>query len=163
MADDDLGVVRAACTVAGRSGKKTFLKPLLEIIATEHHEWLLREATDAANKLGAGFDLQDIWADRLAEEHLYGLALDSLQTVIEGLPGGSTGRTDLTRGERIELRNQWKTFLTKHADELRSGKKFKVDDPALTPALFGHARTWQLPNGKFWPITWEEMDRTPQK
>jgi hypothetical protein len=163
MADDDLGVVRAACTVAGRSGKKTFLKPLLEIIATEHHEWLLREATDAANKLGAGFDLQNIWADRLAEEHLYGLALDSLQTVIEGLPGGSTGRTDLTRGERIELRNQWKTFLTKHADELRSGKKFKVDDPALTPALFGHARTWQLPNGKFWPITWEEMDRTPQK
>jgi len=163
LADDDLGVVRAACTVAGKSGNKIFLKPLLEIIATEQHEWLLREATDAANKLGAGFDLLDTWADRLTEEHLHGLALDSLQTVIEGLPGSSSGRTDLTRGERIELRDQWKAFLAKHADEIRGGKKFKVGDPALTPALFGRARTWQLPDGKFWPITWAEMDRQPQK
>lgn len=163
LTDSDLGVCRTACSVAGRSGNKDFLKPLLEIIATEHHEWLLREATDAANKLGGGFDLLDTWADRLAEEHLYGLALDSLQTVIEGLPGSSSGRTDLTRGERIELRNQWRSFLTKHADEIRAGKKFKVSDPALTPALFGRARTWQLPNGKFWPITWAEMDGQPQK
>ncbi len=162
LTDQDLGVCRAACAVAGRSGKREFLKPLLEIIATEHHEWLLREATDAAKKLGAGFDLLDVWAGRLTEEHLYGPALDSLQTVIEGLPGSWTGRTDLTRGERIELRNQWRKFLTRHADEIRRGQKFKVDDPALTPALFGRARAWQLPNGKFWPITWAEMDGSPQ-
>jgi len=98
----------------------------------------------------------------LTDEKLYGIALDSLQTVIVGLPGGSSGRTDLTREERIELRNQWETFLAKHADEIRQGKKFKVDDPALSPALFGRARTWQLPNGKFWPISWEEMDKMPQ-
>jgi hypothetical protein len=23
--------------------------------------------------------------------------------------------------------------------------------------------TWQLPNGKIWPITWAEMDRPPQR
>jgi hypothetical protein len=163
LADDDLGVVRAACTITGKSGKKEFIRPLLEIIATEHHEWLLREATDAANKLGAGFDLLDTWANRLPEEHLYGLALDSLQTVIDGLPGSSSGRTDLTRGERIELRDQWKNFLSKHAEDIRRGKKFKVGGPELTPQLFGRARTWQLANGKFWPTTWTEMDASPQK
>jgi hypothetical protein len=151
LADADLGVCRAACTIAGKSGNKVFLKPLLEIIATEHHEWLLREASDAARTLGAGYDLLDIWADRLSEEGLYALGLDSLQTVIEGLPGGWTGRTDLNRAERLELRDQWKSFLAKHADEIRAGKKFKTDDPALTPALFGRARTFQISNDKSWP------------
>jgi hypothetical protein len=163
LSDADLGVCRTACAVVGKSGNKVFLKPLLEIIATEHHEWLLREATDAANKLGSGYDLLETWADRLNEQHLYGLALDSLQTVIEGLPGSWSGRTDLTRGERIELCNQWKRFLAEHAGGIRAGKKFKLEDPALTPALFGRARTWQLPNGKFWPITWTEMDKPAQR
>jgi hypothetical protein len=81
-----------------------------------------------------------------------------LQKVIEGLPRGSSGRTDLTRGERIELREEWKNFLSKHSEEIRQGKKFKIDDPALTPRLFGRARAWQLANGKFWPITGAEMD-----
>jgi hypothetical protein len=148
LADEDLGVCMVACNIAGKSGNKAFLQPILDIIATEHQEWLLREATDAATKLGAGFDLLNVWADRL-------------QTVVAGLPGSSSGRTDLTRSERIELKNQWKTFLAKHADEIRQGKKYTIDDPALTPALFGRARTWRLPNGKFWPITWEEMDKQP--
>src|SRR5207249_2714145 len=81
LTDEDLGVCRAACTVAGKSGNKIFLKPLLEIIATEHHELLLREATDAA----------------------------------------------------------------------------------MIPARFGRARTWQLPDGKFWPSSWAVMDKPPQR
>jgi hypothetical protein len=163
LADDDLGVVRAACAVAARSGNANFLKPLLEIVATEHHEWLLREASAAAKKLGAGFDLVNAWADRLVEEHLYNLALDALQTVIEGLPGSWSGRTDLSREERIALRNEWRRFLARHEDEIRRGKKFKMDDPALSKSLFGRARTWQLSNGKLWPITWAEMNNPPQK
>ena len=50
----------------------------------------LREATRVAQSLGAGFDLLEVWADRLAEEHLYNLALDSLQTVLE-VPAGNSG------------------------------------------------------------------------
>jgi hypothetical protein len=50
---------------------------VLEIIATEEEEWLLREATDAVTKLGGGDDLPEAWVDRLADEHLYGVALDS--------------------------------------------------------------------------------------
>lgn len=163
LTDADLGVCRAACAVAGKSGNKDFLKPLLEIIATEQQDWLLREATEAANKLGAGFELLDVWASRLTDEHCYNLALDSLQKVVEGLPGSSSGRTDLTRGERIELRNQWTTFLSKHEDEIRAGKKFQTDDPALSPALFGRARIWQLRNGKSWPTTQDEINAPPQR
>jgi phage tail protein X len=147
LADDDLGVVRAACTVAGKSGNKDLLRPLLEIIATEHHEWLLREGTDAAKRLGAGFDLLDVWADRLAEEHICHLALENLDTIVERKRDSWLDQTGLTatRGDRIALRHQWKAFLAKHADEIRQGKKFKVDDPALTPALIGRARMSEAP------------------
>ena len=162
LADKDLGVCRAACELAGKSGNRDFRKPLLEIIATENHEWLLREASNAMFALGGGYDLLTTWADRLGDEHLYDLALDALQTVLEGLPGGSSGRTDLTRPERLELRRQWQEFLAAHADELRQGKKFKVGDPAITPALFGRARSWQLPGGKFWPMSYSNQARLPQ-
>lgn len=151
LADCDLGVCRVACIAAGKSGNREFLKPLLEIIATEHHEWLLREASNAAHALGAGFDLLEAWANRLNEEHLYGLALESLATIIRGLPSGYSGRTDLTRAERLELQKQWKEFLTNHADEIRQGKCFKITDPLVRPELFGRARVWQLPDGTSWP------------
>ena len=159
LADRDLGVCRAACEVAGKSGNREFIKPLLEIIATENHEWLLRSATSAARELGAGFDLFDSCADRLSDEHLYGIALDSLQTVIEGLSNSHTGRTDLTRAERLELRKQWKAFLARHADEIRAGKRFKVGDATVTPALFGRARAWQLADGTVWPSS--DQSRKP--
>ena len=151
LADPDLGVERIACAVAKRSGDKRFVKPLLELIATEHHEWLLREASDAAQALGAGVELLLTWADRLGDEQLYNLALDSLQTVIADLPGGSSGRTDLSRSERLLLRTSWKEFLGRHAAELRQGRRFRLGDPALSPALFGRARSWQLPDGTSWP------------
>lgn len=146
LADRDLGVCRAACTVAGRSGNKAFLKPLLEIIETEHHEWLLREATDAARKLGANFDLLDAWADRLNEESLWSLALQNLNTILERRPGSWLDQTGLntSRGGRITLRRRWKSFLAKHADEIRRGNKFRADDPALTPDLIGRER---MPEG----------------
>jgi hypothetical protein len=40
LEDPDRGVVRAACAVAGRTKDRSFVKPLLEIIATENHEWV---------------------------------------------------------------------------------------------------------------------------
>ncbi len=159
LEDPDLGVVRAACEVAGRTKDPSFLKPLLEIIATENHEWVLREATEAARRLGAGVDLLLVWADRLGDEHLVGLALDALEKVIDGLPGGSSGRTDLSRSERLALRNEWQQFLKLHLNELRRGKRFKIGDPALSPKLFGRARCWQLVNGSYWPAAPWDIDR----
>jgi len=155
LADPDLGVCRAACEIAEKSGAREFLPALIEIVATENHEWLLRSASNAASALGGGLALHREWVERLAEEKLYGLALDDLQTLIEGLPGSSSGRTDLTRTERIALRTEWRRFLQAHGDEIAKGKRFSLEDPALTPSLFGRAREWQLANGKTWPATQE--------
>jgi HEAT repeat protein len=161
LSDADIGVVRAACVVAGRSGNPMFAPQLLEIITTENHPWLLREAANAAWQLGAREALRNAWVERLPDETLCAIALDYLEHVIERVPGGSSGRTDLTRKERIALRDEWKRFLAQHADELREGKKFKLGDPALPRALFGRARTWKLPDGSFWPMTWEEQSKRP--
>ncbi len=151
LEDPDWGVSRAACSLARRSGDRSLIKPLLALLATERHPFLLGEASEAARELGAGLELLTTWAERLGDEDLYGLALDNLQTVIDGLPGSSSGRTDLTRSERLALRARWKEFLSHHAAELQHGRRFKVGDPALSPALFGRARSWELPDGTVWP------------
>jgi HEAT repeat protein len=157
LEDRDLGVCRAACTAARASGNPLFIRPLLDIIATEHHEWLLREASAAAKILDAGFALLEVWADRLNEAGLYHLALDALQTVLEVPSGGHSGRTDLSRAERLELRKAWKEFLALHADEIRTGRRFNLSDPAVTPALVGRARSWRLPDGTSWPVLTETV------
>ncbi len=153
LADRDYGVCRAACEVAGKSGRKEWIKPLLEIIATEPHDWLLRAASDAARQFGAGYDLLETWADRLDNETLYPIALDNLQTVLEGLPGGWSGRTDLGRPERLELRKQWKAFLAEHAAEIRAGKKFKLSDPAVRPAPVWSREIISPPQWKYLAVT----------
>ncbi len=154
LEDQDLGVCRAACIAAGDSGKPAFIRPLLDIVATEHHDWLLREASNAAQKLGAGFDLYETWAGRLHEAGIYDLALDSLQSVLE-LPRSYSGRIDLKREERLSLQEAWKQFLNEHAGEIRAGKQIKITDPGVTPALAGRARVWRLPDGSSWPVTAE--------
>ena len=151
LADKDLGVCRAACELVGKSNDQRFLAPLLEIIATENHEWLLGSATNAAVRLGAGYELLHIWAERLGDEHLYGQALDCLQGVLDMKTYGSSGRTDLSRAERLHLREVWLAFLDHHEKELRAGKRFKLDDPAVQPELFGRARQLNLADGSRWP------------
>lgn len=151
LADKDYGVCRVACDIAGKSGRKEFLKPLIEIIQTENEQWLLRSAGGAANKLGGGYDYLMAWAGRLTNLDLNQIALDNLQSVLEGLPGGFGGRMDLTREELIAMQDAWKKFITSHEAELRQGKKFKYTDPVVTPALFGRARQWNLPDGTRWP------------
>jgi len=132
-----------------------FLRPLLDLIATEQHEWLLREAGNAAQKLmpGTGLALLEVWTDRLADAGIYLLALDALEKVLDVPSGSHSGRTDLSRAERLQLRKAWKEFLALHADEIRAGKRFKLSDPAVTPALVGRARSWRLPDGTSWPVS----------
>lgn len=149
LEDRDLGVCRAACSVAGASGDSAFIRPLLDIVATEHHDWLWREATDSARALGAGFELLEASAERLNNKTLCPLALRVLQVVLE-VPSGSSG-SSVSRSERLRLREAWRRFLTQHEDEIRAGKRFKLSDPAVTPALVGRARSWKLEDGTIWP------------
>jgi hypothetical protein len=151
LADRDLGVVRTVCSVAADSGDAQLVGPLLEIISTEHHEWLLREASEAAFTLGARYELWNVWASRLGDEHLSSDALTYLQQVIEVPAGSYSGRTDLARAERLALRSAWQQFLQENEHALREGKRFLPSDPAVRPELFGRARTFTLPDGRRWP------------
>ena len=153
LSDGDLGVVRTACSVAGDSEEPQLIGPLLEIIATENHEWLLREASEAALKLGAKYDLWEVWTSRLGDEHLYSDALNYLQKIVEVRTGSYSGRTDLTRAERLALRGAWERFLRENEQALRAGKRFLPDDPAVHVGLFGRARTFTLRDGRKWPDT----------
>ena len=119
LTDPDLGVRRIACNVAARSGNRDFLKPILEIIAAEHHEWLIREAGTAAQSLGGGLELFNVCAERVSDEHLYQIALDNLQTVFVLPTGGHSGRSDLTSTELLELRKAWQRFLARHGEQIR--------------------------------------------
>lgn len=140
MKNRDYGVCRAACEIAGHSGRAEFIAPLLAIAATEPHDWLLRSVGVALQELKAGFEAWEVWADRLADETIYPIALDQLQLVFENVPGSYTGRTDLSREERLELRRQWQKFLAAHEAELRAGNKFLLKE--APPELFGKARTF---------------------
>jgi len=154
LEDKDLGVCLAACVVVGKSGDAQFVQPLLDLIATERHEWLLRGATTAAESLMGGpkLPLLELWVEKLDDARLYPDALDVLQKLFSGLPGSWGGRTDLSRTERRQLRKAWQAFLALHADEIRAGKRFKLSDPAVASALVGRARSWQLPDGTSWPV-----------
>jgi len=151
LADRDYGVIRVACDIAGKSGRQEFLKPILEIIQTENEPWLMRSAMQNALLLGGGVDALNACADRLGDEELSAIALDSLQSVLSGLPNCSSGRTDLTREERLALRDAWKAFLRDHEIKFRQGKKIPIGDPAIKAELFGRARSFQFPNGTSWP------------
>lgn len=148
MTDDDLGVVLTACMVAGRSGNQRFMKPLLEIVATERDQSLVSSASYAAQKLGANYDLLDAWADRLADEQLCPWALNQLVSIIERNPQAWLDQSGLsnTRGGRLALRRAWKAFLARHETEIRQGKKFKADNPELSPDLIGRERFPETPN-----------------
>lgn len=149
--DRDLGVIQVACGLAGSSGDRRFLQPLTEIIAAESHPQVLREASQAAMKLGAHFELLKIWTSRMGEAALLEPALEAWETRFDPQPRNFGGRTDLSRAERLAIRAAWERFLSRHGRKLSAGKKFQLGGPELTPDLFGRARLYRLPGGREWP------------
>jgi len=151
LTDRDCGVARAACEVAGKSGDPRFVKPLLEIIATGSHEWLLREASSAAYALNSRYEMYAAWVARMADHGMLSLSFDGLQEVVADHPKGWSGQTELPQSELLALQHAWQNFLAKHEQELRDGRQFQVGGPELTPELYGQARRFTLPDGKEWP------------
>ncbi|QIF03730.1 hypothetical protein [Roseimicrobium sp. ORNL1] len=139
MEDDDLGVVRSACTTAARTKNKDFATPALRILETSHHSWVIRAASDAAWACGARVDLWEVWAKRLAEKEMGHLAFDYLQKIIQEVEdkktSGSGSNSNMTMDERFILRDRWVTFLSKHSKELANGRRFSIKDPDLLPLM----------------------------
>jgi hypothetical protein len=159
LSDADRGVMRTACTVAGESKNPVFTEPLANIVRTERHEWVVREASEALTKLGAHWEATDAWIERLADEQRYPEALRFLAEKLahpEG-GGGSSGRTDLSREGRVAMRAKWQQFFANPERRalVQAGKPVPITD-AQARDLFSGVISLSLKNGKSWPAEKEK-------
>jgi hypothetical protein len=154
LSDADRGVMRQACTVAGESKNPVFTEPLANIVRTERHEWVVREASEALTKLGAHWEATDAWIERLADEQRYPEALRFLAEKLAHPEsnGGSSGRTDLSREGRVAMRAKWQQFFANPERRalVQAGKPVPITD-AQARDLFSGVISLSLKNGKSWP------------
>lgn len=129
----DYGVIMHACQVAGASGDKTLLRSVLDVIATETCEWLLRAAANAAWTLGARTERAAALAERIPDALVGNTAFEALRRSVLDGDGASDIRL-LPRRQRIELRDMWRTWIAAHASDLEASRKFKPEDIPATPA-----------------------------
>ncbi|MBP8260015.1 MAG: HEAT repeat domain-containing protein [Verrucomicrobia bacterium] len=151
--DRDRGVIREACRAAGASESAIFIVPLANIVRTERHVWVVREASQALTKLGAHWAATDAWIERVADEELWH---DSMAFLVEKLehpkPGGGTSGNRPSREERVALRQKWQRFFSdKERQELvQSGRPVPVTEDEARDLLGGAFRIW-LEGDKTWP------------
>jgi hypothetical protein len=151
--DADRGVMRTACSVAGESKNQIFVEPLANIVRTERHEWVVREASQALSNLGAHWAATDAWIERLADEKMYSEGLRFLAEELEHpKSNGSSGRTDMAREFRIAMRARWQTFFADPARRalVEAGKPVPVS-AAQARDLFRGAFSYSTEGGKSWP------------
>ncbi|MDB6025752.1 MAG: hypothetical protein JWM68_1975 [Verrucomicrobiales bacterium] len=151
--DGDRGVMRQACIAAGDSKNPAFTVALANIIRTEQNQWVVGDATEALGKIGAHWPAVDAWIERLADEKLYPEALRFLAAKLEHPEtGGSSGRTDLPREERIAMREKWQHFFAdpKRRALVESGKLVPVSEDQARD-LFSGVISLDIKNGQSWP------------
>jgi hypothetical protein len=159
LEDEDKGVIRAACEMAGKSGDSGFIKPLAQIVEVEQHAWVLRAASNAAWTLGARIEIWEAWAERLIDKETIDDAFESLKYVIQEVDSqevkGSGSNMNLARKDLFELRARWRDFLQSHRDALISGKRFSYRDPLIEPLMVSangeRIFNLLLPDGRMWP------------
>ena len=149
LADPDLGVVYAACAAAARLDARSQLPELLRIMGEHPRGHLLRRAGDVAHHLGGGVDALRLLVSRPADD-AWREPLTSLLTVVVALERAS-GNGVQPPDDVAALRARWIAFLDQHAERLRRGERFALDDPALDPELFRSLWQFNLRDGSAWP------------
>ncbi len=136
--DKDWGVLRTACEVAGKSGRKSFIRPLCQIVETTHETFVQSAASSSAFALGARVELWDAWCEVITDQDFMYAALRELAVGTINLPtSSSSGSSNFTREQRFAIRDEWRAFLTLNRDRLASGERLPHDDPSITPMLTG--------------------------
>ncbi len=137
--DKDLGVMHEACEVAGRSKRREFRKPLVQIIETVFDSFVHHAAEGAAKACGARMELWEALASTIVDQDLM---CDAISSLIKGtieLPtsSGGGGNSGYTREQRFALRDAWRGFLQLHRKQLAAGLKIKPPSAATAAALTG--------------------------
>jgi hypothetical protein len=113
-------------------------------------EMFLRDAFEAVESAAGLLAALDIAADRLTDEGMFGLMHSQLLHAFEPLNGGGTP----TRPQVQEIRAlavRWKKFIADHRSALQAGKRFVLEDPAVTPDLLPAGWTVYRAGKPPWP------------
>ncbi len=152
LSDRDRGVMRQACRTAGESQNAIFTEPLVNIVRTERHEWVVREAGEALTKIGAHWAAADAWLERLADEKLSYDALQFLAKTLERPKSVAGGGKGLSREDRVAMRVKWQHFFSDPERRVlvQSGKPVPVSEDQARDLLSG-AFHFSLEDGGRWP------------
>lgn len=151
--DRDRGVMRQACTAAGESKNPVFTVPLANIVRTERHPWVVREASQALTSMGAHWAATDAWIERLADEELWYDAMTFLVDKLEHpKPSGGAGGNRPSREGRVAIRQKWQRFFSDKERQalVQSGQPAPVTEDEARDLLAG-AFGISLQGGKSWP------------
>jgi hypothetical protein len=137
ITDRDVDVQIAACHVAEKTKRPELKAPVLKALSTAREYWQFNAASNAAHALGGEWERIEILVARLDEEGMTKHCLsDLLSAVVENV-GGYSGPSDKWTAEDAKAcKARWLKFLQEHGKELKAGRRFKRDDPAVTPDLF---------------------------
>ncbi len=111
--DKDWGVIRIACEVAGKSGRKEFIKPLVQIVETIPHFFVQNAAHNAALALGVGSELWLAQCQMILVQDQMTSALSNLVVGTIELPKSNDGggNSNFTRDQRFAIRDAWVGFI----------------------------------------------------
>jgi hypothetical protein len=159
LEDKDWGVLRSACEVAGKSGRKSFIRPLCQIVETTHETFVQSAASTSAQALGARVELWQAWCEVVTDPDFMSEALRQLALgTLDLSSGSSSGNSNFTREQRFAIRDAWRDFLGKNHDRLARGERIPLNDPSVTLSLTGAnfnaqdpAIRMNLKDGSQWP------------
>jgi hypothetical protein len=144
--DTDLQI--AACAVVRRARLARYRDGVMTIVRTAKDTPLFNSSSNALHAIGGRVELLEIMASRLTESDISTYAVLYLFTVFEGV-NGSGGFTEPAQVEMLSAR--WRAFIAAHQSELESGRRFSLDDPAVTADLVPHGWTLHRPGKPDWP------------
>ncbi len=159
LEDKDWGVLRSACEVAGKSGRKAFIRPLCQIVESTHETFVQSAASSAAQALGARVELWEAWCEVITDqEHMYEALRELATGTLDLTSGSGGGNSNFTHEQRFAIRDAWREFLRKNHERLARGERLPLKDASVSASLTGSdinasdpAVRFSLPDGKSWP------------
>jgi len=138
LLDADVDVQIAACLLAGKSKLLEFKEPALKVLATAREEWLLHRVENALLEMGARFESIEVLVGRLDDREMTVRCLSRLAdwVIADHSTGASPAEKSFAADAAKAVKARWQRFLQDHGKALRTGHRFPLGDPALTPDLF---------------------------
>lgn len=125
---------RMALVVVRHSRLREHAGYVASLARTSRDEMFLHDALDAIESAGGLLVALDIAADRLTDDGMFGVMHGRLLHALEPLSGGGTP-TQPKMEEIRALSVRWKKFIADHRSALQAGKRFVLEDLAVTPDL----------------------------